>query len=124
MAIVYPNDKLRIRASNNSKNVSISVDTLSKMSIRRTEDSKASLKGSNFTNVALNNLEVVSVLMNLNLYADNDSLIMATTNQSRVTLNSNSTEVRPLFVACVYLLSRFFLPQLFTKSKYWERNLS
>lgn len=95
MSVLYPHDNVRVHASNNSKNVSVDVDTLSKMNIRHTEDSRVSLKGSNFTNASINNLEVISARMNLNLYADNDSLIMATTNQSRLTLNSTSADVSP-----------------------------
>lgn len=106
MAIVYPNDNVRVRASNNSKNVTVNVNTLSKMDIKHTEDSRVSLHGSNFTNGSISNLAVVSARMALNLYSDNDSLIMATTNQSKLTLNSSSAEASLLSIYSVYLQTK------------------
>jgi hypothetical protein len=110
MAILYPNDNVQVRASNSSKNVTVNVNTISKMDIKHTEDSRVSLRGSNFTNASINNLEVVSAQMTLNLYSDNDSLILANTKQSRITLNTTSAEVNFIGMFSVTLFS-FYLPR-------------
>ncbi|KAI6229256.1 hypothetical protein M3Y95_00512000 [Aphelenchoides besseyi] len=93
MAISYPNDNVTVHAGSASNNVTIDVMNFSKMDIHRTNESSISVQGSTFTNDSVENIDVVSKQLELSLQADNDSLILATTNQSRLSLNTTTAQV-------------------------------